>query len=153
MKDPVRVVQAEGSGLPSPQQGLHIYCSYSSPSRGGSTAPSRKSEERFVGGTNFGIGNCPRNFVIFSCREQIKKACHSALLRPAVPCLNFVTEITGGQSTLLGGRACPEVASLREFDLNLRIVLVRSCAWWVLRFSGVFGVLAENGFHGRMCLK
>jgi len=60
-----------------------------------------------------------------------------------------VPEITGGQSTLLGGRACPEVASLREFDLNLRIVLVRSCAWWVLRFSGVFWRFGKISFHGR----
>jgi len=28
--------------------------------------------------------------------------------------------------------------------------LVRVRAWCVLRFSGVFWVLAENGFHGRM---
>jgi len=27
-----------------------------------------------------------------------------------------VPEITGGQSALLGGRACPEVVFLREFD-------------------------------------
>jgi len=64
-----------------------------------------------------------------------------------------VPEITGGQSTLLGGRACPEVAFLRELKGNLRIVLVRVRAWCVLRFSGVFWVLAENGFHGRMCLE
>jgi len=31
----------------------------------------------------------------------------------------------------------------------LRLVLVRVRAWCVLRFSGVFWVLAENGFHGR----
>jgi len=35
----------------------------------------------------------------------------------------------------------------------LRLVLVRVRAWCVLRFSGVFWVLAENGFHGRMRLK
>ena len=33
------------------------------------------------------------------------------------------------------------------------LVLVRLRAWCVLRFSGDFWVLAENGFHGRMCLK
>jgi len=27
--------------------------------------------------------------------------------------------------------------------------LVRVRAWCVLRFSGVFWVMAENGFHGR----
>ena len=42
----------------------------------------------------------------------------STLLRPAVPCLNFVTEITGGQSALLVGRACPEVAFLRDLKGN-----------------------------------
>jgi hypothetical protein len=35
----------------------------------------------------FGVGNCHRKFVIFSCREQIQKRYHSTLLRPAVPWL------------------------------------------------------------------
>jgi hypothetical protein len=47
------------------------------------------------------------------------------------------TVFTGGQSALLGGRACPEVAFLRELKGNLRLVLVRARAWCVLRFSGV----------------
>jgi len=56
-----------------------------------------------------------------------------------------VPEMTGGQSALLGGRACPEVAFLRE----LREIASRfgkgSCLMCVLRFSGVFCVSAENG--------
>jgi len=36
----------------------------------------------------------------------------------ALACPEFVPEITGGQSTLLGGRACPEVAFLRELKGN-----------------------------------
>jgi hypothetical protein len=42
---------------------------------------------------------------------------------------------------------------LKGTEGKLRLVLVRVRAWCVLRFSGVFWVLAENGFHGRMCLK
>ena len=39
---------------------------------------------------NFSI--CPKRLLIscFSCRDQIQKNYHSTLLRPAVPCLNFV---------------------------------------------------------------
>ena len=63
-----------------------------------------------------------------------------------------VPEMTGGQRAILGGRACPE-GVLKGNRGKLRLVSVRVRAWCVLRFSGVFRVLAENSFHGRMRLK
>jgi hypothetical protein len=56
----------------------------------------------------------------------------------------FETEITGGQSALLGGRACPEVAFLRESASRFGKVLC-------LVFFAIFGrVSAENGFRGSL---
>ena len=62
-------------------------------------------------------------------------------------------EITGGQSALLGGRACPEVAFLREFEEIAYRFGKGSCLVCFAIFGRFFGFLAENGFHGRMCLK
>jgi hypothetical protein len=117
-----------------------------------------------------------------------------------------VSKLRSPQSSLLGGRAFPKFAFLRELTGNCvsfhgqnylagasvaamtayfhrgarcalarrtvtvsavavlflgltsigaqytRSEFVRVRAWCVLRFSGVFWVLAETGFHGRMCL-
>ena len=52
--------------------------------------PSNRSTSSNSRSPNFGVGNCHRKFAIFSCREQIQENQHSMLLRPAVPCLNFV---------------------------------------------------------------
>ena len=52
-------------------------------------------------------------------------------------------EITGGQSTLLGGRACPEVAFLRELKGNCVSFGKGSC----LVCFAIFGCF--SGFGGK----
>ena len=59
----------------------------------------------------------------------------------------FETEITGGQCALLGGRACPEVAFLRELKGNCVSFCARGGFWQRTVFTGEQSAL----LGGRAC--